>query len=350
MGRCIAQQTTYVGADLHRSFTQFNAQDEKGKEIAARKVNNSEEEIVGFLSTLPGRVKVAVEATGNSAWFCDVVRGAGWEVIMAHPRETRAKSGTREKNDRFDARMLATLLRGNLIEKKCWQAPEDVRRIRERLRNMQFQTKIATACKNKVHSILIKLNVKSPWRDAFCKKGRLFLRDLDAAPEYKTVIAGCLEIIELAEKHGEQDMEYCRQLAREDPLVELLDSIPGVGEQLAALIRYETGDIERFRSAAAYVNYTGLVPGKEQSSGHSREIGITKEGSGWLRWAFVEAAQHAARSRGRLSRFYWKHMIKKKKHGAAITATAREIAVIAYYIMTRRQGYYEPLATDKKAS
>ena len=351
MKRCIpTPKGSYVGADLHKTFTQFNAQDVNGKEIAKRKVNNTLEEILGFLATLPSPVKVAVEATGNADWFCDVVDSGGHEVIKAHPKETRARSGTREKSDRFDARMLATLLRGNLIEKRAWQPPEQVRRIRERLRHMRLQVKTATAHKNKAHSILTRLNIRSPYRDVFCKKGRQWLRGLDVAQEYKTSIERCLEVIELTERHRNQDLEYCEALARQDLTAQLLTSIPGVGLQLACVIRYETGDIHRFHSEQAYVNYTGLVPGKEQSAGKSRDIGITKEGSGHLRWAFVEAAQNMGRTKGRLSRFYWRHMIKHRKHGVAAVATAREIARIAYHMMKRQQGYYEPLIVEKKVS
>lgn len=334
---------TYVGADLHKNFTQFNAQTKAGKEVCSRKVENTEQSISDFLASLPGPVKVAVEACGNSAWFSDVALSGGHDVLIAHPRETRAKAGTKEKNDRFDARMLATLLRGELIEKHAWLPPEDTRRIRERLRNMHLQTRTKTAHKNKIHSILIRLNIKTPYKDAFCKRGRAYLNSLELPEEYKTTIQRCLTLIELEEAFLAEDTAWCKSLVDSDIKTWLLTTIPGIGPQLAALIRHETGDIERFTSAGAYVNYTGLVPGKQQSAGRSRETGITKEGSGWLRTAFVEAAQSASRQKGRLSTFYWRHMMKNRCHGTAATATAREIARIAFYIMKREQGYYEPL-------
>jgi transposase len=341
---------TYVGADLHKTFTQFNAQTEYGKEICSRRIANSPEEIRDFLAALPGPVKVAVEATGNAAWFCDVVKATGHDVLLAHPRETRGKAGTREKNDRFDARMLATLLRGNLIEKQAWQAPEEVRRVRERLRHMRLQTKTKTAHKNKAHSVLIREHILSPYRDAFCKKGRVFLAGLDIAPEYKTTIERCIKTIELEESFLAEDIAYCERLAQEDERTWLLTTMPGISVQLAAVIRYETGDVERFHSADAYINYIGLVPGKEESAGHSRNIGITKEGSGWLRWAFVEAAWSASRQKGRLSNVYWRHILRNKNKAVAAVATAREMARIAYWMMLRGEGYYEPLPADKKIS
>jgi transposase len=340
---------TYVGADLHKSFTQFNAQTVTGKEVCSKKVENRPEAITAFLGGLPQPVKVAVEATGNAAWFCDVVKAGGHEVFVAHPREPRANAVTMYKNDRFDARMLATLIRGNLIEKEAWQPPEDIRLNRERLRHMQLQTRTKTAHKNKVHSVLIRLNKQSPTKDAFCKKGRAFLNNLDIPAEYKTTVERCLTTIELEEAFLAEDIAYCENLARQDYKTWLLATIPGINVQLAAVIRSETGDIERFRNADAYVNYTGLVPGKEQSAGHSRNTGITKEGSRWLRWAFVEAAQSASRQKGRLGNFYWRHLMKTKQHGTAVVATAREMARIAYYMMKREQGYYEPVALNWKS-
>jgi transposase len=335
---------TYVGADLHKSMTYFIAQDRAGKELASRKIANRGDHIRDFLGQLPQPVKTVIESTGNWEWFCEELKAGGYDVMVAHANEVRARSDSRDKSDRKDARLLASLLRGNLIEKESWQAPEPVRQIRERLRYMQMQNRTKTAHKNRIHSILIRLNIKSPRKDAFCKSGRLFLRSLDIGAEYKTSMERSLALIEVIEKDQQEDKEFCERLAREDELVWLLSTIPGVGAQLACMIRYETGDAARFERVEQYVSHTGLVPGKRQSSDSSRDIGITKEGSFWLRWAFVQAAQTADRQTGRLSRFYWKQMRKSGKRGKAIVATAREIAVIAYCIMTRHQGYFEPLA------
>lgn len=152
-----------------------------------------------------------------------------------------------------------------------------------------------------------------------------------------------LELIESIEACLAEDMGFCREMAREDPLVELLTSLPGVSALLACMIRFETGDIDRFERVESYINYTGLVPGKRRSADHSRDIGITKEGSFWLRWAFVQAVQTVDRTRGRLSKYFWKQYKKTRCRNKAIVATAREMAVIAYHMMKRKQGYYEPI-------
>lgn len=333
---------TYVGADLHKTFTHFIAQDRTGKEKACEKIENRGEYFRDFLSIQAQPVKVVVESTSNWAWFCEEVKKGGFDVMVAHAAETSAKSGTREKNDAGDARLLATLLRGNLIEKECWQAPDEIRRLRERMRYMQFLVRHKTAMKNRVHSVLIRLNIRSPYKDAFCKRGRVFLRNLDIAPEYKATITRSMDTMEKMEEMLKDDLKFCELQAKEDELVGYLTTIPGINSQLACMIRYETGDIGRFERHEAYVNYTGIVPGKRESAETSRDIGITKEGSFWLRWAFMQAAQTSDRQkRGRLSNFYWRHYRKTRNRNKAVTATAREIAIIAFHMMKRRRAYYE---------
>jgi transposase len=336
------QYKTYVGADLHKTFTYFIAQDRSGKEKACEKMENRGEYIRDFLAAQAQPVKVIVESTSNWAWFCEEVKKGGHDVMVAHAAESSSKSDTREKNDAGDARLLATLLRGNFLKKESWQAPDDIRRARERMRYMQFLNKHKTAMKNRVHSVLIRLNLKTPRKDAFCKGGRLFLRNLDIAPEYKTTITRSLDVMEAMEAMLKEDLEFCKRQAKEDELVGCLATIPGISTQLACMIRYETGDIDRFERHEAFVNYTGIVPGKRESAETCQDIGITKEGSFWLRWAFMQAAQTADRQkRGRLSGFYWRQFRKTRNRNKAVTATAREMAVIAYYMMKRRTKYYE---------
>ena len=71
----------------------------------------------------------------------------------------------------------------------------------------------------------------------------------------------------------------------------ILMSAPGVGFVTAEAVLSELGDVSRFRNAKAVSAYAGLVPAVRQSGGkRSKDMRITKVGSGLLRWALVEAA------------------------------------------------------------
>ena len=72
---------------------------------------------------------------------------------------------------------------------------------------------------------------------------------------------------------------------------EILKTAPGVGPVTAEVVLSELGDISRFRNAKTVCAYAGLVPVVRQSGERkSKDMKITKEGSGLLRWALVEAA------------------------------------------------------------
>ncbi len=80
-----------------------------------------------------------------------------------------------------------------------------------------------------------------------------------------------------------------RGMARKDPDVRLLMTVPGVGYYIALLIKAEMGDVGRFSSGDHLASYAGLVPSTKSSGGVERHGHITREESRWLRWAMVEA-------------------------------------------------------------
>src|SRR5205823_1286506 len=84
------------------------------------------------------------------------------------------------------------------------------------------------------------------------------------------------------------------QRAQEDPYVEVLCQIRGVGRYIAMLVIAEVGDITRFQSARRLCAWAGMTPTVRSSDIRTRLGHISHQGSPALRWALVEAAQHAA--------------------------------------------------------
>ena len=99
--------------------------------------------------------------------------------------------------------------------------------------------------------------------------------------------------------------EACLQgLEWQFPELVRLRTIPGIGCILAPVLWSEIGDLNRFASASALVNYTGLVPSLHESGEVSIHGGITRQGPVWLRWALVVAANAAIRGRNTFARRY----------------------------------------------
>lgn len=97
------------------------------------------------------------------------------------------------------------------------------------------------------------------------------------------------------------------ELAKELPEVELIKSIPGVGNKLAAAIVAELGDASQFKDAKQLVAYAGLDPGIYSSGKFTATSNqITKRGSKRLRRALYLAVQCGIRRHAnrRISDYY----------------------------------------------
>jgi transposase len=81
-------------------------------------------------------------------------------------------------------------------------------------------------------------------------------------------------------------------LASEIEEYEILQSIPGVGEKIAATIISEIGEIERFNNAKKLVAFAGIDPSVYSSGKFTASVNrITKRGSCRLRHALYMAVQ-----------------------------------------------------------
>ena len=70
-----------------------------------------------------------------------------------------------------------------------------------------------------------------------------------------------------------------------------IQTLPGVGAVLAAVLVAEIGDVDRFAGAPQLCSWAGLTPRHRQSDTTVRRGPITKQGPRLVRWAAVEATQ-----------------------------------------------------------
>src|SRR5262249_19101470 len=98
-------------------------------------------------------------------------------------------------------------------------------------------------------------------------------------------------------------------------------------------------DIARFPSAARLVGDSGLVARVHRSGESSRSGRRSKAGSPLLRWAAVEAAEHAWRRENP-----WRRLCvdvgRRHGHGnAAKTAVAGKIVIAAWQVLARSEPF-----------
>lgn len=122
--------------------------------------------------------------------------------------------------------------------------------------------------------------------------------------------------------------------------IELLQTIPGVGEKVAQVIIAETGaDMSAFPSAAHLAAWAGVAPGMHESAGRFKQTG-KRHGNKWLTAMLVEAAGSAGRMRGK-NYLAAQHarLVKRRGMGRANIAVAHSILVAAYHMLTRDEPY-----------
>jgi transposase len=138
----------------------------------------------------------------------------------------------------------------------------------------------------------------------------------------------------------EQSQKFTKAVAWRE--YALLQTVPGIGENLGATIFYEIGDIERFPSVKDFLSYCRLVKGTVASAGKIKGLRGAKLGNPYLRWAFGEAAVIAKRDHAVIGPLAQR--LEAKMNGnkfKANTVLAIKLAR-AVYFMLKNQTVFDP--------
>ena len=324
----------YCGLDVHKESTYATVLDQTGQVVTQRRMRN--EEVPEFLEPLEVE-KVAMEASTYIIPMYRKLVDEGYDVTVSHPKKTRYIAEARIKSDRVDSKALAELLRLDSLP-KSYIPPKELSQLREKIRRRAFLVRQNTKLKVKIRDVLAYEGVKPPTgHGLFTKKGVDWLRALSMEPVdcYLRLMAPLSREVLLLSKE-------LRGMAKDDPDVQLLMTIPGVGYYIALLVKAEVGDISRFTSGDHLASYAGLVPSTRSSGGVTRHGRITREGSRWLRWALVEAAMVHVRQDSQVTRFYHR-VAERRGKKPALVAVARKLATICYSVLVNRRPYFNPL-------
>jgi transposase len=243
------------------------------------------------------RVRCCYEAgpTGFGLHRFLVERGIDCQVVA--PGLVPQRPGDRVKTDSRDARKLARLLAGGLLEPIHVPAPEleaarDLVRAREdaRLDRMRDRHRLSKFC--------LRHGRRLPglsWGVA--RRKWLSEQRFEFAAQHQTFDT-YVHAVDLVDARIEQLERAIRETAEQEPwraLVARLRCLRGVETLTALALVAVIVDFGRFRTAEEFMAFVGLVP-SERSSGEKRRQGaITKVGNAHVRRLLVESAWHARR-------------------------------------------------------
>lgn len=316
--------------------------------------------------------QVAMEATGTYWKPVWAVLEDDFACVLVNARDVKQVPG--RKTDVKDAEWLCQLLEAGLL-KACLVPPKPIRTLRNLTRYRKSLIRDRQREANRLHKVMQETGIKldtvaskllgksgramldalvSGTRDpevlADLAQGRLRVKipalqealEGSFRPEHALVVRQILAHIDFLDSSiatlSEQIEEGIRPFAS---AVELLQTIPGVGQVTAEVIIAETGgDMTAFASAKHLASWAGVCPGNDQSAG-KRRSGKTTKGSKWLRGALIEASKSAARTKDTyLSAQYARLRVRRGANKASV-AVANSILTAAWHMLTTGELYHD---------
>jgi transposase len=314
------------GLDVHAKTVGACLVTKGRKEIRTFATMTDEVLQLGDWLSSAGGTHVAIESTGvYGKPVFNILEGL-LPVSLVNARHIKAVPG--RKTEGRDCEWLADLLRPGLL-KASFIPPLEIREVRELVRYRQTVVTEHTAVANRIQKLIESANIKlgQVASDVFGLSGRVMLRALaegetetgklaevaqgklkSKKAELRRALEGRLTPVqrwvraEFLTRVEELEAALTRVEARigeevtvcADPFVpkavELLESIPGVGERTAQTIVAEIGvDMGRFPSATHLASWAGVCPGNHESAG-KRKSGQPTKGNKSVRTILVEAA------------------------------------------------------------
>jgi transposase len=324
-----------------------------------------------------GCQQVAIESTGVY-WkpVFNILEGM-LEVVLVNARHVKAVPG--RKTDVRDCEWLADLLRHGLL-RASFIPPLPIRELRELTRHRHTLVRDQTAVSNRIIKLVESGNIKLAQvaSNALGVSGRAMLRALSGGEQDPTKIAALArgrlqakegqlrralrgkltrsqqfvlrelldQLEQLEAAVARVSAEICEQIEESrDPFVkeavQLLQTIPGVGEQVAEVIASEIGtDMTRFPNDQHLSSWAGMCPGNNESAG-KRKSGKTTKGSNYLRAALTQSAWAASHTKDTYLAAQYQKLARRRGKKRALVAVGHSILVIAYYLLKNRLSYHE---------
>jgi transposase len=351
----------------------------RGREQHLRRFGTTAADLLALRDWLEGYqvTHVAMESTGvywKPVYYILEERFTCLLVNAAHIQRVPGR-----KTDVQDSEWIAQLLEHGLL-RGSFVPPVPIRELRDLTRYRKVQIEERTREVNRLHKVLEDAGIKlaSVATDILGVSGRAMLEALvggttdpivlaDLAkrrlrtkiPALRQALAGRFRphhafMVSQILAHVDYSDEVIASVSERvatviAPYVEdvsRLDTIPGVNRRTAEVLIAELGvDMRVFPSERHLASWVALCPGQNESAGKQKS-GKTRQGNRWLRAALTEAALSASRSPNTTFAARYHRLKRHRGHKKAVIAVAHNIAVTAYYLLSRQSTFREAVASD----
>jgi transposase len=317
----------FIGVDLHsNSFTICRI--EADGSLAFETFQLARADLDRFCASLDADDEIAVEATGNSAWFRELVLSCIGRVVVVNPKQFQVIRKSVNKTDRNDARALAVFLSKDMLPQTRAKSVAESE-LDSLTHTRDLLVKQRTRLLNKIHAVFNRHGVKLR-KESLGSRRALTRLEIGRFSALEQVELGVVrdQVLSLIAAIAKLDAEI-EAAAKKLKGYEGLISIKGIGARSAAVLLSTIGRIEDFETADKLAAYFGVVPRVSQSSETDNRGRITKRGNKLARTTLLQTTLIAIRYSGYLNSFY-RRIKDRRGAGKAIIATAREFLTIIF--------------------
>jgi len=316
---------SYLGVDLHTNSFTVCYRTCQGKQ----RIRTFQTRRIGqFRQSLRKADKVAVEATGNTAWFVEQICDRVSKVVVVDPHQFEVIRRSVKKTDKHDARTLAYFLSKDMLPEARMKSKANAQ-LHSLSGTRDKLVKQRTALVNKIYNVLNRHGLTWKKETLTTEKGLKSIMAFDWEP----IVRIELEVL------TEQIRSLTRSIKRLDDRISQegkklnghknLTSIKGIGERSATVLLSIIGDVNDFADENKLAAYFGIVPRVSDSNEKVYHGRITKNGSKLGRTTLVQCTLVAKRYNPYLGGYY-ERIKSHRGSGKAIIATARKLLGIIY--------------------
>lgn len=336
----------------------------------------------------PDKVKVGLEATGH--YSCNILgflKRKGLTTFVINPLYTslsrKSISLRKTKTDKVDARTIASMIMSDVSLKpysdKLYHN-EDLKSLTRyrfdkvaqraklkqsvsRLVNILFpelEKLVSTLHGKAVYALLSEFPSAQHIASANLKhltyllntasKGRFKRASADEIREAaRKSIGSYLPAKSLELKHtikliGELNSEIAEIETEIKKIMDAIDSpilsVPGIGQNIGAIIVAEIGDFSRFDNPDKVLAFAGCSPSTYQSGQmYSSHAKMEKRGSKYLRWALLNAAAYVCKWEPTFSAYLAKKRAEGKHYYVALSHAAKKLVRLLYHLELTGETY-----------
>lgn len=328
----------YVGIDVHSRYSEVCWLSESGEVRRRGRVRTSEAGLRKAFGEVAS-AKVLLESSSESPWVARQLSELGHSVTVVNPRQVRLIAESTLKCDRLDAEILARIGRIDLgLLSPVYQRSSAAQQLRMRLRVRTRLVRSRTALINTVRGLLRSRGIRLG-----SISSRYFAKRWSTLKVPESLAATAEPLVEMIAEISARIEQVDRELdqtAQSSPLVQRLQTMPGVGPVVSLSFVAWMDRPERFSNSRTVGACLGLRPRVRDSGGRKTRGAITAQGDNEMRRLLVQAAHAALNSRQDSELQRWaRSLADRVGRKKAVIALARKIAVVMHRLWTTGEDF-----------